>query len=138
MSLPLSVRTMAPSELPLVRTAWKMMLRDQRHRERWGHGLDGGCFWDLINHVIDRITLPSCGIYVGCTFSEPNTPLCWAAVRCRIENAYDLLYIDARPNIRKDPVLAAALQRKLCEGITETFGHGLETVPFNPFQELRR
>ena len=128
MSLPLLVRPLDASEKNLVLAAWKKWLNTERFRTEWGRGLDGRSFWLLVNHVIDRITLPSSSVFVGCTETEPKTPLCWLVAR-----EAKVLYVDARHEVLKDRVLSAALEREL-RARTQFMG----PVTFNPFQELSR
>jgi hypothetical protein len=122
----------------MVLAAWKQDLYEERFRRRWGSGLDGECFWLLVNHVIDRITLPSSDVLVGCSKTEPGTPLCWTVVR-KIERygTYAVLHSYARHEIRKDPALAATLERELMTEVTKQRPIASERRPFNPFHELR-
>lgn len=138
MSLPLLVRPMAPSETNLVLAAWKTRLYADRFRWRWGRQLDGEHFWLLVNHVLDRLTLPSSQVLVGCYETEQNTPICWMAVRRRkSQPLHDVLYADARPAIRDDLPLAAALEREFTALVERMCPLG-ERLTFNPFQELSR
>lgn len=130
MSLPLLVRPMASSETSLVLAAWKHRLAERRYREPWGRGLDGESFWLLVNHVLDRITLPSCDVHMGCYETEPGTPLCWVALR-----GASVLYADARHEILKDPPLAATLEREL---LCRATGGAYMRDHLHPFKELSR
>lgn len=131
MTLPLLVREMAPSELPMVLSNWKKELRHERHRRGWGRGLEERDFWCLVNHVIDRITLPSSSIFVGCHEDEPETPCCWAARR-----GEEILFLYARQSVGHDAELAATLERSL---LSHPLLAGSERIrAFNPFLELRR
>lgn len=139
MSLPLIVRPMRASETNLVLSAWKNQLFELRTRSRWGKGLEPDCFWALTNHVIDRITLPSSIILMGCHEDEIDTPLCWAAVRkLRGLSTYETLYTDARDKVLRDRALAATLERELLSEITKTRPMPGVRRAFNPFLELKR
>jgi len=141
MSLPLLVRPLAQSEMSLVLAAWKKSLYEERFRERWGRFLDGECFWLLVNYVIECVTIPSSKLLVGCYETEPQTPLCWIAIRPnrRVPVKHDVLYLDTRHEIRKDAPLAAALHLEFTSIIDRA--HALMPEPrphFNPFKELAR
>lgn len=138
MTIPVLVRPLALSETSFVLSSWKKQLNDERYRHRWGKGLDGLCFWMLINHVIDKITLPSCEVFVGCERSEPGTPLCWVAVR-KIKglSTFDIVYLYARHEIRKDQKLAAYLEVALLSEVNKTRPFASQRRSFNPFRELQ-
>jgi hypothetical protein len=131
------VREMNRSELSLVLSSWKMQLADDRFRFRWGRRLDGESYWPLVNHVIDRITLPSCKVFVGCSPPEPDAPLGWVAIRPAKE-AHEVVFMYARHEIRKQPEVAAALERGLLSEVDKLCPLMTQRNPFNPFQELRR
>lgn len=134
MSLALFVRPMAAHETAMVLAMWKADLRfqDKSDKRSWGNRLRNGEFWALVNHVVDRITLPSAAVYVGCHPDEPETPVCWAAVR---EN--EVLHLYARESVRKDPELAAAMQRAFLEIIESRVGP-VSRATYDPFKELQR
>lgn len=136
-TLPLVVRLMANSEISMVLSDWKKELFRERKNRGWGKGLEDRDYWALINHVLDRITLPSCAIYIGVHEKEPSTPCCWAAVRSLPPHtgSFEILFLYARQSIGHDPELAAALERSLLEKLPS----GAERLrSFNPFLELRR
>lgn len=132
MPLPLVVRPLRASETNLVLAAWKNQLYEARLRTRWGRDLPTDCFWALVNHVIDKITLPSSTLLVGCHV-DVDTPMCWAVVR-----DFEVLYIDARPEIRKDPALAVALERQLLHEVRQVIPIAPGNRSYNPFMELKR
>lgn len=139
MTLPLIVRPLAASEESMLLAAWKKDLYDERFRMRWGRWLDGECFWLLVNDVLERVSLPSSHVLVGCYETEPHLPLCWMVIRAakRVPRLHDVLYMSTRHEIHKDPPLAAALQREFLAVVERT--HPLAPrAPFNPFQELGR
>ncbi len=139
MSFPLLVRKMNASETNIVLAGWKNRLYEQRFRSRWGRGLEEDYFWLLVNHVIDKITVPSSDVLVGCAETEPGTPICWVVLR-KITglSTFDVLYVDARREILKDPKLAAALERELLAEVTKQRPLASERRTFIPFQELKR
>ncbi len=134
MSLPLLVRTMQAGEIPMVLANWKanIRLQDKNDRRTWGRGLTPSEFWTLVDYAMTRITLPSSVVFVGCHESEPDTPLCWAAVR---ENR--MLHIYARESVRSDPEFAAEMERAFVNSIEERVGR-VERAGYNPFEELQR
>ena len=133
----LTVRTMQERELPMVLSNWKKELLEVQRG--WKRSLEDRDFWCLVNHTIDRITLPSCTVYVGCHEAAPETPMCWVAVR-RVKGLqiYEIVYLYARKSVRRDPELAASLERALLSTVEHYVPLAVERRPFNPFLELRR
>lgn len=129
MTLPLLIREMLPEEQNLVKSDWKKGLWDLR--PDWGRALHSDEWWALVNHVIDRVTLPSVTVYMACHRDEPQVPLCWIAVR---DGGF--LHMHARISVQKEPELAARLERALLEH--PSLGAQGRPAPFNPFQELKR
>jgi hypothetical protein len=139
-TLPLLVREMLPEERSLVLSDWKRDLWDALIDDRkegtpnWGLSLQSEEWWALVNHVLDRITLPSATVWMACHRDEPNVPLCWVAAR-------DGMHLDShsRVSVRDEPELAAYLQRSLWEHAMpkSRFGIGGRAA-FNPFLELKR
>jgi len=139
MSLPILVRKMLASESAMVLSNWKNQLNSERTEHGWSNGLNRDCFWDLVNHVVDKISLPTSEVFVACYESEPATPLCWVAVR-KIPglSTYDVVYLYARYEIRRDPVLAVTLERELLSEVQKQRPLASQRRPFSPFKELRR
>lgn len=138
-SLPLIVRPMRESETNLVLSAWKRQLFDTRGLTRWGRDLPTECFWALVNHTIDKITMPRAVVWVGCYEMEVATPLCWAvATENYAQGAHDLVYIDARTEILRDRPLAASLERELLSSLAKVLPSAIERRSYNPFMELKR
>lgn len=139
MSLALHVRKLAVHELTFVRATWKNDLGSGPGRD-WAAGLSSERFWLLVNHVIDKVTLPSCEVFVGCHPDSPDTPLCWVAIR-RIEglSTYAVVYLYARQRFMRHPDVAASMQSML---IHEVKQHRAllsgDAPPFDPFKELSR
>lgn len=153
MSLPLIVRPMRASETNIVLSAWKNQLYDlvfdprshtaRRSAPAWGKGLRIDHFWTLINYVIDKITLPSCLVFVGCHEDEVSTPICWVVVRSiggvsMEESLCEVLYSDASLRILKDPALAATLERELLSNVARSHISVASRRPFDPFVEMKR
>lgn len=136
MSFPLLIRKMAPSETAMVLSNWKHAIRERRH-EHYGphHALVDRDFWCLANYVIDRITFPSCQVFVGCHEKEPETPCCWIAVRGSGEDGCEILEMYARRIVRDDPELAASLERELRSRLPYK---RVEQRNLNLFLELQR
>ena len=134
----LTVRRMLDTEQSMVLSNWKRELYEFRHIMNWGGGLKDRDFWRLINHVLDRFTLPSCEVFMGCHESDVETPLCWVALR-RIPGlqVHEEVYLYARKSVRQDPELAAGLQRDV-RGAIEAQGLSLakERRPYNPYLEI--
>ncbi len=120
---------MRASETNLVLKGWKKRLFNQKHSWRWSRTLHEDHFWLLVNHVIDKITMPSSKILVGCHDEDQDTPLCWAVGRETI------FYSDARVEILHDPELAAYLERALR---VSGWSIDVERPQFDPFKELSR
>ncbi len=141
----LTVRDVLPAEIGMVCGNWKNELAEYRNDRNagpgrgWCRGLNERDFWCLVNRVVDRITVPSCEIFVGCHESDVDTPICWVAVR-RIDGLmlFEVMYLYARKLVRKDPELAASLERALLSEVAKTRPLAVERRPFNPFLELRR
>lgn len=157
--LPLVIRAMAPHELVMVLANWKSDIERRyvecfRHRfelppdkcthaecshptktealAQWGLGMNRDEFWALVNHAVERISLPSSVVYIGCHPGEDQTPLCWASVR-----EGQILHLYARKSIREEPELAATMEREFLSMIEERIGPTVR-AHYNPFQELRR
>ena len=131
---------MEPSESAMVLSNWKKELWEQRRERGWSRGLEERDYWALVNHVLDKITLPACDVVMGCHFSDPETPMCWVAFR-RVPGLHirEIVYLYARKSVRQDPALAAGLERQLLFEIEHTdILFAAERRPFNPFLELRR
>ncbi len=135
---PIVVRRMSAGEMPMVLSNWKMQLSDEKYRFRWGKRLDGDNFWPLVNYVIDKITLPSCEVYVACYRTELTTPLCWVAIRQMPKlPTFEVVYLYARREIRNDAPLAAALETELLSEVQKARPLVSQRRPFSPYQELR-
>lgn len=139
MSIPILVRPLHASEHSFVLSSWKRELFDQRPVHAWGRSLSWSNFWLLVNHVIDKITFPSCETFVGCHQDTPETPLCWVAVR-KIPglSTYEVVYLYARKSLEDEPELAAALERELLSRVGAERRLVSERRPFNPYKELKR
>ncbi len=139
LSIGLLVRRMAASEKAMVLSNWKKELLEESARRGWGRGLEVRDYWCLANHVLDRITLPSCEIWVGCHESELETPVCWVAIR-KIAglSVFEVVYLYARQSVRELPELAAGLELALLHEVEITRPLARERRSFNPFLELRR
>lgn len=121
--IPLLVRDMLPEEKSMVLSDWKRDLRDQK--PAWGLSLQAPEWWALVNHVIDRHTLPSASVLVACHRNEPSFGLCWLAYRRGV------LHLHATKDVMREPDLAAYLERSLRDHAPK----GVEE--FNPFLELK-
>lgn len=124
-TLPLVIRALRPEERSMILSDWKKDLWEAR--PAWGQSLRSDEWWALVNHVIDRITLPSAAVWIGCHRDEPIVPLCWAAAR---DGAF--LHMHARVSVHEQPDLAARLEQELL-----AHAQGRPAV-FNPFLELKR
>lgn len=131
------VRRLTSSEHAWVLASWKAQLSYERKEERWGNGLDRQSFWDLVNYVVDRVSMPSCEVFVASSETEPTTPLCWVAIR-KVPglSTFDVVFSYARLEIRKDPELAATLERALLSEVQKERPLEPERRKFNPFREL--
>lgn len=137
--LPLFVRKMATSETSMVMTNWKRSLLEKMRKERrWGHGMREWEFWALANHVIDKISFPSCTIYVGCHPNEPAVPICWAAVRKREGAGYEVAYLYARDRVLDDAELAAGVQTELLSEVRRLLPVIGPPIAFDLYKELTR
>jgi hypothetical protein len=133
--LPLEVRLMEPSELVMVLANWKAELFDMREKRdehgrcphSWGR-LRAGDFWRLVNFVLEKITLPSCEVYVGVHRDNTETPMCWAAVRHG-----ELLFTYYRKGLNEDPELRGMLEELFLTVLPVVAIHVRD---FNPFREL--
>jgi hypothetical protein len=134
----LVVRPIRAGEINLVLAAWKNQLFHTRDRARWSLKLPIDYFWMLINHVIDKITIPSSLVFVGCHESELETPICWAVVRRIDRGTYEVLYTDARESIHDSPQLSATLERELLSQIHAKRPLAQNCRTYNPFLELKR
>lgn len=123
----------------MVLANWKEDLYHSRIATRWGRELGARDFWCLANHVIDRITYPSCEIWIGCHVDEPETPICWVATR-RIPalQQHAIVYLYARQQLREDPELAIMLERTLLYEVSQHRPLAAERRRFNPYLELDR
>ncbi len=139
MTLPLAVRSLRDSERNMCLANWKKDLSEARAWGSWGAGLGQRNYWCLINHVLDRITLPSCDVWVGCHTNDPETPICWVATR-RIEGLqlHAIVYLYVRQQLRDDPELAITLERALLSEVETHHPLATERRPYNPFLELDR
>lgn len=118
----------------MVLSAWKKDLEEERHDRRWGRFMTASDFYHLANHVIDKLVLPACKVFMGCHPDDPKVPMCWAVTR-----GADILHLYARKRIRQDdPELGAAVQRVLLSEIETSLGRAPEIRPLHPFQELSR
>ncbi len=137
-SLALFVRKMATTETKMVLANWKGSMVEAFRRSPV-RKLREWEFWALANHVIDKITLPSCTVFVGCAPAELLTPLCWAAVRKRKNGEdYEVVYLYARNRVKADDALAASVQRELLANVSKALPITGEPVTFNLFKELAR
>ena len=120
----------------MVLSNWKNTLNAKR-KEHYGphHALVERDFWFLANYVIERITLPSVEVFVGCHENEPETPCCWIAVRRTSEDSCEVLETYARQIIGRDPELAASLERELRSRLPYK---RMEARALNMFLELKR
>ncbi len=123
--IPLLIRPMNPGERPLVLSAWKRDLADASWRD-WGAGLQPPEWWALVNHVVDRISLPTATVMMACHEDEPEVPLAWMAVR-----SLAILHQHARASVHDEPHLAARLYQELA---TRT---GALPHRWNPFLEMK-
>lgn len=130
---------METGEISMVLSNWKKELLEQRRAHGWSRGLEERDYWALVNHVLDRITLPLCTVFVGHHVNDEETPMCWVAVR-RINGlqTHEVVYLYARKSVREDPELAASLERALLYEVSRVRPLADERRPFNPFLELRR
>lgn len=133
--LEIHVRRMLPSEESFVLSTWKHALRDTRRLQDWGMGLRDSNYWLLANFVIDKITLPSCEVWMGCHPSRPETSECWIAIR-ETPEGWRILHEYARAALKSDPELAAALRTALVSKLEETRGFA-PAESFNPYKELK-
>jgi hypothetical protein len=121
---------MEPGELVMVLANWKAELYEQKSTDReaaWAR-LRNGDFWRLVNYVLDTITMPSCVVYVGVHAWNPETPMCWAAVR----NG-ELLFTYYRKGLDKDAELLGMLQDVFLTILPVV---AIKFRDFNPFREL--
>lgn len=121
--IPLLVRDMLPEEKSMVLSDWKKDLWESK--PLWGLALHSAEWWALVNHVIDRFTLPSSHVRMACHRSEVSVPLAWVANR---DNA--VLHTHATRSVLAEPDLAAFIERTLLDG--------QERAQLNPFLELKR
>lgn len=128
MTLPILIREMLPEENSMVLSDWKKGLWDAR--PDWGRALQSDEWWALINHVIDRVSLPSCAVWMACHRDEPTVPLCWVAVR---DGAF--LHMHARSSVHREPELAAEIERDL---LAHDAVGAQGRLSFNPYLELKR
>jgi hypothetical protein len=120
---------MQASELNMVLSNWKRDL--YVCNAPWRSRMRGEDFWDLVNFVIDKLTVPSCQIFIAVHIDEPTVPIAWIATRDRTA-----VYLYAVGSLRKDPELAAALQRELLKLAPVD---GDQWYPhFSPYKELAR
>lgn len=136
-SLGMVVRKMDASECAMCLSNWKKELWETRNRRGWSRMIQERDFWCLVNHALDRITLPSCEVFVGCHESDVETPICWVAVRRIVGlSTYEVVYLYARKSLREEPELAAGLERELLSKLDRPIA--VERRPYNAFLELRR
>jgi len=128
MSLPLVTRPMLPSERNMVIANWKQDLANPGGTRAWGNGLTTPEFWAIVDHVIEKISYPSCEFTMVCHEYVRETPMAWAATRDR-----QILHMYARTELRKDTELAAVVQKFMLESLRPR-----EPVDFNPIMELKR
>jgi hypothetical protein len=134
-----AARSMLDSERGMVLANWKHELAAQRLDRKWSRGLTERDFWCLVNHAVDRITLPSCEVFVGVHANDPETPVCWAAVRrIPVLLQHEIVFSYARESVRNDPELAVTLERALLSEIQQHRPLAVERRAYNPFLELRR
>jgi hypothetical protein len=137
MTIGLVVRPAAPTELEMVLSNWKQEIWKTRHIRGWCRGLQERDYWCLMNHVLDRITVPSCELFVGCHQNDLETPICWIAIRkIPALTTWTVVYLYARQSLRKEPELAASLERELLSSLDVPIA--VERRQFNAFLELRR
>jgi hypothetical protein len=137
MSLGLVVRRVTTDEMSMVLSNWKKELWDTRNKASWSRVLQERDFWCLANHVLDRITVPSCDIFVGCHPSDTETPICWVAIRkIPALTSWSVVYLYARQSLQKEPELAASLERELLSKLEVPIA--VERRHMNLFLELRR
>jgi hypothetical protein len=121
--IPLLIRDMLPEEKSLILSDWKKDLWEQR--PAWGRALHSEEWWALINHVVDRITLPTSSVLVAASRNEPDFGICWLAYR------EGVLHLHATKDVLREPELAAYLERALRDHAQR------EDAPYNPFLELK-
>jgi len=127
---PLVVRGPTPDEIPMVLANWKQELLQERLRRGWGKGLREQDYWRLVNHVIDRITLPQSSVYIGAHPDNAGTPLMWMAVRDGV-----MLYSYARRSITSDRPLAEKMESAMLAQLPVV---AIRIHDFDPFRELER
>lgn len=135
----LTIRAMREAETSMVLSNWKKELFEHRGERGWSRNIEERDYWCLVNYVLDRITLPSCLVFVGHHLIDEETPMCWVAAR-RIKGlqTYEVVYLYARKSVRGDPELAASLERALLYEVSRICPLADERRPYNPFLELRR
>lgn len=121
----------------MVLSDWKRDLAARPRERRWGRGLDTPEFWAIVDYVIERITLPSCEVWMGVAPADQDTPLCWAALR-PFPDSVDLLHAYVRRSIREDVELAATMERTFMFKLVVEMGRQLARPDFNPILELKR
>lgn len=138
--IPLLVRKLEPHEHGFVVATWKRDLEEQSERAPWRRGMTNINFWRLVNHAVDKVSIPSSSIFVGCHPEATDTPLCWIAVRKFAGlSTYETVYLYVRGRVRKDPELAANLQHRFVHEVGRIIGNVvLEMRSYNPFKELSR
>lgn len=129
-ALPLVVRGPTDGEITMVLANWKRELFEERVHRAWGRGLRDQDYWRLVNHILDRITLPSARIFIGAHPENEGTPMIWIAVRDGL-----LLFSYARRSLRKDPALVERLESAMLKLIPVV---ACRVHDFDPFRELER
>ena len=128
--LELVVRPMQPEELVMVLSDWKREIVDMRRYHAWSTGVLRPDLWNLVNYVLDHITVPSSKIMMGCHPKSLEVPMCWAAVR---DDKVLTTYV--RRRVREDVELGYSLERSFLDLLAPAERLG---EPFNPFKELNR
>jgi hypothetical protein len=125
MSLPLVARPMMETEKALVLKRWKL---DLLHgRAMWKRGMTPQELWTVLDTILEKVTLPSCAVFMAVHEAEQSTPIAWVVTR-----SGNILHAGARESLLRDPEVAAAVQRFLEK---ET---GAVPVTYSPILELRR
>jgi hypothetical protein len=137
MTLPIVIRPMREHERAMVLSDWKRDLA-KPHGRVWGKGLTTKEFWAIVDHVIERVTLPSSEVWVGCHQDDPSTPCCWAATRLSVPGLVVLHAFVRRSMEREDPELAKAIKSEFFYRLVLQHRTELVHGTFNPILELKR
>lgn len=133
----IQARPMLEDERPFVLATWKKELNTYRLNTSWGAGLGAREYWKLANHILDKVTLPSCEVWMGCHPDDDHTPLCWLAIR-RVpgRTEYAFLWSYGRRSLHKDPELAYMIEQTLLHEVRAKRPLLETRQPFSLFNEL--